>query len=784
MSTESTVFEVLLASVAKAADYNRDDTVAPAAILWPDEKREFERLLPRLRLELPQLLTLGPCDAATRTGPAIWLRCVMAGRIPEVSCTPDTVPIIYLPGVSRPTLRATDECPPELSPLAELQYRGVFWSQHNGKDWTISAFLQAEKGGLNLRIARDTATQDAIRRCAEKLADVLVVELEAKSATRSLDSSDFDALFVDDPVDDLLSWLADPKGVRARWQSESGRWDALRSRCRKDYAFDPEKDDQLMAAELLGLHAKPAWKNAWKRFAGSPARYAGLVEILRKAKPRPKSGDLLGKLAVESWPQDNEAEEASLRQSLHDLTSLAVPLARKRLRELDATHNPRREWVWARLGRAPLSDALRHLKTLGDLTEAPLKGATTDEVIKSYTAEGWAADLAVLDALAAVFTQEDRSAVAAAVEHVYTPWLRDLAERFQECVKQTPLSGREVVRLKEVSPGTCVFFADALRYDLGQRLRGLLEARGLVVQMHHHTAALPTVTPTAKPAISPVAPKIAGLTAGEEFRPSVAEDQKDLTVDRFRKLLGDAGFQVLAGGDTGKPEGRGWTESGNLDQSGHQEGINLARRVREHLSGFVERISSLLEAGWREVRVVTDHGWLLVPGGLPKADLPKYLTATRWGRCAVVKPSATVDYPSYAWFWSDDVRVASPYGIDCFVAGKEYGHGGLSVQECVVPQLVVRNGKKAGPAAKIENVRWSGLRCRVTIGGDFAGCSVDLRDKPADPGTSVAGAKAVGSDGNVALVVPDDSRDGSSTTLVLIDASGSVVDKMPLMVGG
>lgn len=169
---------------------------------------------------------------------------------------------------------------------------------------------------------------------------------------------------------------------------------------------------------------------------------------------------------------------------------------------------------------------------------------------------------------------------------------------------------------------------------------------------------------------------------------------------------------------------------------------------------------------------------------MPKADLPKYLTATRWGRCAVVKPSATVDYPSFPWFWSDEVRVASPYGIDSFIAGKEYSHGGLSVQECVVPQLAVRHGRKAGVSAKIEQVRWAGLRCRVTLGGDFGGCSVDLRDQPADPTTSLTGAKPVGADGNAALVVTDDSRDGSGTTLVLLDPSGRVVEKRPLAVGG
>ena len=660
----------------------------------------------------------------------------------------------------------------------------MFWSQQNGKDWTLPAFLQSENGGLNLRLARDAGTQDAIRRAVEKLMDVPVADLAAKSAVVPLDSHDFDALLVVDPVDDLLTWLAQPDGVRARWQSEPGRWEALCSRCKGEYGFDPEKDGELAGAELLGLQTKPVWKQAWKRFAAAPTRYAGLVDRLRKVKPKAKGGDLLANLAVEFWPQDNDAEEAVLRRALHDLATLPVPVARKRLGQLEDAHMGRRDWAWAKLGRAPLAEALRHLKILAVATDAPLKGATTDDIIRAYTTHGWTADLALLDALAAVSTQDDRAALSVATRHVYTPWLRDLAERFQDRVKQKPLPGRELGRLHDVAPGTCVFFADGLRFDLGQRLKEQLEAKGLVVQLHHHTAALPTVTPTAKPAVSPVAPEIAGLTAGEEFRPSVAQDGKELTIDRFRKLLDQGGFQVLGGDETGKTDGRGWTESGNLDQTGHQEGLNLARRVREILAGLVERVEALLAAGWQEVRVVTDHGWLLVPGGLPKADLPKYLTTTRWGRCAVVKPSATVDYPCFPWFWSDEVRVACPYGIDSFIAGKEYSHGGLSVQECIVPQLVVRRGATAGVSARIESVRWSGLRCRVVIAGDLNGCSVDLRDKPADPASTLAVAKPVGPDGNVALVVTDDGREGSSTTLVLLDPAGTVVEKMPLVVGG
>src|SRR5438552_9262975 len=112
-----TVLDALLASLQKAADFNRDDVVPPAAILWPDEKREWERLVPRLRVMLPHFLVFGPYDMAARSGPAIWLRCVLAGKVPDITWTPATVPIIYLPGVSRATLRATEECPPELKPL-------------------------------------------------------------------------------------------------------------------------------------------------------------------------------------------------------------------------------------------------------------------------------------------------------------------------------------------------------------------------------------------------------------------------------------------------------------------------------------------------------------------------------------------------------------------------------------------------------------------------------------------------------------------------------------------
>ena len=505
--------------------------------------------------------------------------------------------------------------------------------------------------------------------------------------------------------------------------------------------------------------------------------------MLRKAKPQPKGGASLFINADEFWPQDNEAEEAELRKELAELSSAPLATARQSLTGLEQKHGCRREWVWAKLNHSPLASAIQHLAALASVTTTPLTGGTLADMVKTYTDGGWKADAAVLDALAAVTKPADQEAINTAVAHVYKPWLRDAAELFQKRAGESPLPGREKPRLDPVPAGTCVLFADGLRYDVGQKFLSKLAGRVGEIQPSHHFVALPSVTPTSKPAVSPVAGKIKGTLAGEEFRPCVALDGKDLTPDRFRKLLADDGIQYLATHDTGEPSGKAWTELGNLDSTGHAEGSGLARRIPELLATLVQRVESLLEAGWKEVRVVTDHGWLLMPNGLPKAELPKFLTATRWRRCAVVKPNATVELPCFSWFWADDVRVASPPGIDCFMAGEEYNHGGLSLQECVVPQIVIRPGGAATVSAKIDSFKWAGLRCRIKVTGDYDGCMVDLRDKAADPSTTLANPKAVAKDGTVALVVTNESREGTATTLVLLDHAGNLLDKSPVTVG-
>jgi hypothetical protein len=770
--TSGTILDALLAALGQACVFNRNDQVPPAVLLWPDQDRQWEPLLPRLRGILPHLLTLGPYDPGTRTGPAIWLRCMLARTLPGIAYwSEDTTPIIYLPGVSRPQLRAVEDCPATLQPLAPLQYRGVFFSHANGKDWTVTAFLQSDKVGLGLDIARDAATLEALKTALLELVDMEGDKLTGKQ----LSADDFHALVAPEPDRMILQWLNDPAATKEQWGKS--RWKTFRNVCKKQYDFDPEADGELGGAERLGLRLKK-WQTVWQRFADGPGPYPNVPDRLRAA--RPKTTGLFD--LSESWPQDNEKLEHELRQDLSSLKSVPRADLPAKLKELEQQHAPRRAWVWARLDRAPLARALQHLAILAEAAK-PLTGANLNALAESYASAGWKADAAMLDALAAIKTAEDVAAVRDAILTLYQPWLRDMAERFQQLAPETLEHPRHKPAKKQPGKGTCILFADGLRYDVAQKLRATLEKRGLVLEAGWHWSALPPVTPTAKPALSPVTDLLAGSSDGDGFCPVLADSGKRLTNERFHQLLEGRGYQILKGDATGDPTGLAWTECGQIDRTGHDQGWLLARRIEEEVQALADRTTALLCAGWKEVQIVTDHGWLLLPGGLPKEELPGYLAQDRWGRCAVPKPGSTLTVPQRTWHWSNSVWIALAPGISCFIAGKEYAHGSLSLQECLVPQLRVSAAKTA-PAATIKSVKWVRMRCKIEVEGDAAGLRVDLRTKPADAASSLVSPKPIEADGTASVIVEDDSMLGTSVALVLLTAAGQVLEKRSTTVGG
>ena len=159
----------ILSASLQAALVPGDGMAPPVAVLWTDEDGQWADLVARLRGELPSLFTLGDYNPELRTGPAIWLRCIVDRSLPDLWPKDAKPPILYLPRVERQQLRAGGDCPIELQPLVELQYRGAVWHQRNGRDWSVEAFLTSADG-CRLELAKDQQTRSALARVLSRLA--------------------------------------------------------------------------------------------------------------------------------------------------------------------------------------------------------------------------------------------------------------------------------------------------------------------------------------------------------------------------------------------------------------------------------------------------------------------------------------------------------------------------------------------------------------------------------------------------------------------------------------
>jgi hypothetical protein len=171
---------------------------------------------------------------------------------------------------------------------------------------------------------------------------------------------------------------------------------------------------------------------------------------------------------------------------------------------------------------------------------------------------------------------------------------------------------------------------------------------------------------------------------------------------------------------------------------------------------------------------------------MEKVELPVAITEVKKGRCARLKEGADVAVPTVPWYWDKDVRIALAPGVTCFEANKEYEHGGVSPQECIVPRLTVTAGAavKATGGPEITRIKWLGLLCRVEFTGVGQGVLVDLRALPADPKTSIAEeAKETGSAGKVSLVVPDEEHEGERAHIVLVADDGRLIAQREVIVG-
>lgn len=773
MNMAKCIYDKVVQALTQAENHNSNLMVKPEVILWPDPENQWVDVMDVLQENMPQLLTYGSYNPGKKQGPAIWLKCMIAKMLPEADWESDAIPIIYLPGVAKNDLRNVENAVFNFQPLLEYQYTGTLFIQENGREWSILAFVENPISGLGIKVAKDNATKDALK----KTLPTIFQDREVLAHKSIIDADYLNNQLFPDIIPTILKWMC--KGDAFFQSMETGKREVFTNLCKSQYEFEPDHKNIKAIAEKLGAQ-KNSWKYVWQLYATAPNKYPEIEALLRLSKPADLGAGIFA-LPDESWPQVNEQREEALAQVLTKAAKQDVVRALSTLQNLEKEHSVRRIWIWFELGKSPLADALHYLVQMASGALEPYSSSSIENLKSYYITSGYAVDQNMRKSLGAVKTQKDKTIVKSIIQLFYQPWLESITTKFQEQVAVDATIFTSQTANVEIE--SFVLFVDAFRYELAQEFSERLAKYKLNVSMQTGWSAIPSLTPTAKPAISPIASAVSTNSNITEFRPQL-QNGKDLLTNVFRDTLKANDFKLVTNANDIQSEGKYWQEIGDIDTKGHEEQGDMVKRIEELFDQLHEALDVAFERGIKRIKIVTDHGWLLLPGGLPKTKLNAGLTETRWGRCALIKEGATTDLLHLPWRWNPSIFIAYAPGISFFKANEEYAHGGISLHECLVPTMIIENPNVPDIKAEVKVVKWINLKCTIQTSDVPDGYSVDIRTKYNDSKTSIVLSKNKTLKDNIATVMVDDSAEYQAAIIVLLDENERILDKKPTTVGG
>jgi hypothetical protein len=769
----SSIYDKVIQALKQAANHNSNVMVKPEVILWPDPEKQWCDVIEVLQESIPHLLIYGNFEPSKRQGPAIWLKCMVAKVLPEAAWDDAAIPIIYLPGVAKSDLRNVENAVFNFQPLLEYQYTGTLFTQENGKEWSIMAFVENPINGLGIKVAKDNATKDALK----KTLPSIFQDREVLANKRLIDADYLNNQLFPDIIPTILKWMC--KGDVLLNTMDAGKQEVFTNLCKSQYEFEPDHKNIKAIAEQLGAQ-KSAWKYVWQLYATAPHKYPEIEGLLRLAKPADLGFGMFA-LPDESWPQVNEQKEEALALALTKAAEQDAIKALATLQDLEKEHSIRRNWVWFELGKSPIANALQYLVQMAAKANEAFSSSTIEAIKDYYTTSGFLVDQFMRKSLAVVKSEKDKTIVKSIIHLFYQPWLENISNRFQKLVEKDAsiFTSQRAVAENE----TFVLFVDAFRYELAEEFCKRLSNYKLKVSLQADWSAIPSLTPTAKPNVSPIATAVSTQSGIVEFRPHL-QNGKDLLTPVFREALKTAEFKLVTHANDIQREGKYWQEIGDIDTKGHEEQADMVKRIEELFDQVQEALDVAFEKGIKRIKIVTDHGWLLLPGGLPKTQLNAGLTETRWGRCALIKEGATSDLLHLPWRWNPSIFIAYAPGISFFKVNEEYAHGGISIHECLVPILLVENPHAQNIIAEVKTVKWVNLKCTIHTNEVPDGFSVDIRTKYNDAKTSIVLSKNKVLNGNSVTLMVDDGAESQAATIVLLDENERILDKKPTTVGG
>lgn len=324
-------------------------------------------------------------------------------------------------------------------------------------------------------------------------------------------------------------------------------------------------------------------------------------------------------------------------------------------------------------------------------------------------------------------------------------------------LRQTRIFDEYVSPNLERREKTAYVMVDSLRYEMGRDLGETLRRFG-DVEIRHAAAVVPTITETGMAALLPKADGAFRLTEKDGvaapalnetvlknsadrmklLKASFGDRFMDVTLDElltnFKKHASQIASKDLLVVRTSDPDTIG------------EYGSRLARKyISDVIGDITVLIGRLVTAGFSRVVIIADHGHILLPE-IAAGDVvskPQGTWVLEKRRCLVGKKLSGGEGCScfkaeHVGLKYDDGDVCIPSGFKVFAAGDSYLHSGLSLQEAVIPVVIVRTRRETETGGGRRQIavqyrsdkftaRVIGLAVSVSAQADLFGTPVKVR---------------------------------------------------------
>jgi len=274
--------------------------------------------------------------------------------------------------------------------------------------------------------------------------------------------------------------------------------------------------------------------------------------------------------------------------------------------------------------------------------------------------------------------------------------------------RQTEIFGTHVAPPLERREKTAYFLVDSLRYEMGQDLADALKNNG-EAEISFAAGSLPTTTDVGMASLLPNANSgLQLICKNDDLVPTIGSRSLKNSLDRskyFKEVYGDriATFDIediLSKSKKLKTQ----TEKVDLliiktqdpDLIGENLGARLARKyISDIIKDILTGVKILADLGFNRIIVTSDHGHILLPeilaGDVCQRPEGTWIEAKRrycLGSHLSDNKDCIIFKADHVGIKGDITEVCIPNGLKVFSEGDSYFHGGISLQEAIIPVVI------------------------------------------------------------------------------------------------